>query len=120
MLADDAGVFDGTEAGGQVLHGAELAFRVRVVVGDMQAAVGRGDSEIAEQEGDWLGCHRRAAVGVDGELARCNPLFAEGFVEELFGERRAFAMGDHPPDDITAEDVQHDIEIEVRPLSGPQ
>ena len=55
---------------------------------------------------------------MDGELAGLDTLFAASIGEEFFGERGAFAMGDHPADDITAEDIQHDVEIEVSPLGG--
>ena len=50
---EGTGVLDGTEAGREawpILQGSELTFRVRVVVGDMRAAVGFGNTKIAEQE----------------------------------------------------------------------
>ena len=56
----DSGVLDRSEAVGEawpILQGAELAFRVRVVVGDVGAAVGLGDPEIAEEESYRLGGH---------------------------------------------------------------
>jgi hypothetical protein len=34
----------------------------------VRAAVGLGDAEVGEQQRGRLGGHRRAAVGVDGEL----------------------------------------------------
>jgi hypothetical protein len=49
-LRKRAAVLDGTKAVreiGPVLHGAELTFRVRIVVGDMGAAVSLGDTLIA-------------------------------------------------------------------------
>ena len=52
-----AGVLDRAEAGweaGPVLQGAELAFRVRVVVGDVRAAVGLGDAKVTQQESNRL------------------------------------------------------------------
>ena len=57
VYGEGPGVLDGAEAGGKgwpVFHGAELAFRVRVVVGDVRAAVGLGHAEIAGEKGDWL------------------------------------------------------------------
>ena len=70
--AEGVGVLIAAEAVGElgaIFHGAELAFGVRVVVAHMRAAVRLGHAELGQQEGDGLGGHRRAAVGVDGELA---------------------------------------------------
>ena len=63
----DSGVPDRSEAVGEawpILQGTELAFRVRVVVGDVGAAVGLGDPEIAEEEiyrlgRSWMSRDRR-------------------------------------------------------------
>ena len=49
------GVLDRAEAGWEarsILLGAELAFRVGVVIGDVRAAVGFGHTEIVEQKGN--------------------------------------------------------------------
>jgi hypothetical protein len=51
-LAEAARVFDGTEAVREtraVFEGAELAFRIRIVIGDMRTAVGLDDAEIGQQ-----------------------------------------------------------------------
>ena len=53
---------------------------------------------------------------MDGELIARDGLFAAGILKELPGELRAFAMGNHPADDVAAEDIEHDIKIEVSPL----
>ena len=71
-LAEGAAVLNAAEAIrklGTILHGVELAFRIRIVVGGVGPAVGFGDAEIGQQEGHRLAAHGRAAVGVDGELA---------------------------------------------------
>ena len=47
-----------------VFHGAELAFRIRVVVGDVRAAVWFRDTQIGQQEGHRFGTHRGAAIGM--------------------------------------------------------
>ena len=36
------------------------------------------------------------------------------------GQRRVLPVGDHPADRVAAEDVEHDVEVEVRPLRRPQ
>ena len=69
--AERAGVFDRAEPAGErraVLEGLEVGLRVRVVVGHVGAAVAAGDTEVDEQLSDRLGGHRRAPVGVQGEL----------------------------------------------------
>jgi len=45
-------------------------------------------------------------------------LLLAGFLDQLAGESSAFARGDHPADDIAAEDVQDDVEVKVGPLGG--
>ena len=72
-----------------VLHGAELAFRIRIVVEDVRPAVRLGDAQIGHQKGHRLGGHDFAAVGMDGELAGrtwCLPIV---FFDELLGQFRA-------------------------------
>ena len=36
--------------------------------------------------------------------------------DETLGQDRGFAVGEHPPDDVTAEDIKHDVQVGVRPL----
>ena len=53
-LAESTGILNRTETiwkFGTVLHGAELAFRIRIIVGSVGSAVGLGDAEIGQQEG---------------------------------------------------------------------
>ena len=93
LLAEGAAVLDAAEAIRElrtVLQGPELAFRIRVVIGNIRSAVGLGDAEIGHQKGDRLGRHDPAAVGVDGELAGGNLVLADGFLDELLGQFRAF------------------------------
>jgi hypothetical protein len=37
-------------------------------------------------------------------------------MNEPLGQGGALAMGHHPADDVPAEDVEHDVEVEVGPL----
>src|SRR5437879_13664239 len=57
-----------------VFHGAELAFRIRVVIGDMRAAVGLCNSQIDQQESYRLGTHRGAAISMLRELCALGAL----------------------------------------------
>ena len=47
-------------------------------------------------------------------------LFVAGLFDETTGERRVLPVCDHPADRVAAEDVEHDVEVEVRPLGRPQ
>ena len=58
-----------------VLQGAELTFRIRIVVRDVRTAVCFGDAQIGQQEGHRLGTHRGAAIGMQRELAGLDVLF---------------------------------------------
>ena len=53
-LAEAASVFDGTEAIREtrpVFQSAEVAFRIRIVIGDMPTAVGLDDAQVGQQQG---------------------------------------------------------------------
>ena len=80
--------------------------------------MGLGDAEIGQQESHRLAAHRRAAVGVDGELIRQDDLLFGSFFDEGPGEFGALARCHHPTDDVATEDVQYHVEIEVGPLYG--
>ena len=78
-LAEGARILNRAEAFGKlraVLQGFELAFPERIVIGDMRAAVSLGDARISQQQGDRLGGHGRAAVGVKSELVGSDVLLA--------------------------------------------
>ena len=88
--AERAGVLERAEAVGElgpVLEGLELGLGEGVVVGDVRPAVGLGDAEVGEQQGHRLGGHRRAAVGVDRELAGLDALLGAGLVDQPLGQR---------------------------------
>jgi len=92
LLAKGAAVLDAAEAIRElraVLHGAELAFRIRVVVGNIRPAVGLGNAQVGHQKGDRFGSHDLAAVGMDGELPGGNLVLADGLLNELLGQFRA-------------------------------
>ena len=60
LLAEGPGVLQRPEAFREsrpVFQSPEMAFRIRVIVGNMRAAVGFGDAQIRHQEGDGLRCH---------------------------------------------------------------
>src|ERR1041385_2427907 len=123
LLAEGATVLDAAEAVwevGPVLQGSELAFGIRVVVGDVGPAVSLGDAQVGHEKGDRLGGHDPAAVGVNVELASGNLMLADGFVDEPRGQFGALAGSHHPTGDVAAEDVEDDVEIKVGPFDRPQ
>lgn len=76
-----AGILNGTEPlrkARPILHGPELALRIRVVVGDVWAAVRFGDAQVAEQKSHGFGGHRGSAIGVDRERIGLDALFGTG------------------------------------------
>ena len=102
-----------------VFHGFEVAFRERIVVGGVRAAVRFGDAEIGEQEGGGLGFHGTATVGMQCQLAgRCGML-GGGVLEQRHEQRGAFSVSDAPANDSAAENIDDDVEVEVRPFGWP-
>ena len=61
----------------------EVGLAEGIVVGDVRSGVGLGDAEVREQQGDRLGRHRRAAVGVDGQLPTLDSLARAGLGDQL-------------------------------------
>ena len=59
-------------------------------------------------------------IGVKGELAGSNLVLFASRGDELLGQFFALPIGNHPSDDVTAEDVEDRIEVEVGPLGRPQ
>ncbi len=48
-----------------------------------------------------------------------NPLLAAAFGDQALGQRRRLSQGDHPADDVAAEDVQDDVQIVIGPRGRP-
>ena len=74
-----------------------------------------GDAEVGEQLRGAFRGHGRAAVRVQGEHLGLDALLQAALLDEAGGERGGFPFGEHPTDDVSAEDVEQDIEIEVGP-----
>src|SRR5947209_18986674 len=83
----------------------------------MRPAMRLGDAKIGQQEGGWLGLHRSAAIGVQRKLARWDSMLDKGVVKHLLEEDGVFGIGDTPADDAAAEDVEDDIQVEIRPFA---
>ena len=105
---------------GPVLERLELRLAVGVVGGGVGPVVGLGDAEVGEQEGDGLGGHRAAAVGVHGQRARLDLLLLAGLGDQVLGDVGVLAVLDGPADGVAAEDVEDHVEVEVRPFRGAE
>ena len=94
-------------------------FGVRVIVGNVRATVRLGDIEIYQQRGHWLGPHAGAAIGVQCEATGSDVLFGNGVGDQLLGQLSGLAMGDHPADDVAAEDIEDYVQMKAGPLPRP-
>ena len=103
-----------------VLERLKLRFRERIVVRHVRAAVGLGHAEVGQQQRHRFALHGRPAVRMERELARLNAVLRAGLADEVLGQGRALVWGEHPADHVPAEDVEDDVEIEVRPLRRTQ
>src|SRR5438046_1681035 len=82
--------------------------------------MGLGDAEMAEKLSNPDRMHGRSAVGVQGELTRIDALLGAGLGDQALGQRGGLGVCDKPADDVAAEDVEDDVEVEVVPLGGPE
>ena len=103
-----------------VLERLELRFRKRIVVRHVRAAVGLGHAEVGQQQRHRFALHGRPAVRMERELARLNAVLRAGLADEALGQGGALVGREHPADHVPAEDVEDDVEIEVRPLRRTQ
>jgi len=112
FTAERSCLFDVVEAlreARSIFQRLELRFRIRVVVGNVRARMALGYAQIGKEEGDGLGCHRAAAIRMNGERVGENPFAGGGFLEQKARERLAFSVGQEPPDDVPTVDVDDDV-----------
>lgn len=82
----------------------------------MRATVALRDAEVEIEQRRRLRSHRRAAADVDVELVACDALLLAARFDELLSDGRGLARRDLSADDVAAEDVEDDVESEIRPL----
>lgn len=87
------------------LQGVEVRLAEGVVIAGVGPAVGLGDAQVGEEQGDRLGLHAGAAVGVQSELAGADVLFVAGLGDKLLGQSGGFAGSNHPADQVAAGDI---------------
>ena len=56
---------------------------------------------------------------MQGQRAGHDILFVDGIGDQLLGEFRGFPVGDHPTDDVAAENIEDHVQVKVRPLDRP-
>jgi hypothetical protein len=95
-----------------VLQGLEVGFDERVVVRCLRSAVAAADLEVGEELGDGLAGHRRATVGVHGQLVGVDAFAACGVGDECLGELAVLGGGDQVPDDVAGPDVDDRVQVE--------
>ena len=105
---------------GSVLHGLKLALGKGIIVRDMGAAVTLGDAQGGQQLGHGMGRHGRSSIAVDGQLVLGNVLLDECLPNQALRQIGTLAMGEHPADDVTAEDVENHVEVEIGPFFWAQ
>lgn len=88
-------------------------FGVGVVVGHVRAAVAASDTEIDEELGDGLRCHRAAPIGVQGELIGFDAVGGDRVGDERLGELAGLGFCDHPGNDVAAVDVDDHEQLVV-------
>ena len=119
LAAVGAGVLDVVEPLGElgpVLQGLEVRLRVGVVAGGVRATVRLDDAEVGEEERQWLGAHRAAAVGVQGQHLGGDLLLLGRLLDQRLGELRVLAVLHGPADDVATEHVEDHVQVEPGPL----
>ena len=104
---------------GPILQRFILAFRERIVIGNVRAAVRFGDSQRSQQMSNLMRCHRRAAVAVNDQLAGLDSLFFDRFLNQLFGQISTLAMGQHPANSAATVNVDDRVKVVIGPFLGP-
>jgi hypothetical protein len=93
-----------------------LTLRVGVVVRHMRTTVGLLHTEVGEQKGHGLRGHRRAAIGMHGQLVASDVLLRARLLEQRHSQRFTLPVRHQPADYVTAEDVEDHVQLKVRPL----
>ena len=68
---------------GPVLQSAKLAFRVRVVVGNVGSAVRLGNAKVVQQKRNVFGAHHFPPVSMNGERSNRYFVFLDGFLNSI-------------------------------------
>ncbi len=112
------GILEWSEApriGWPVLHGLELCFWIRVVVGGVRACERSFFAQIVEQLHDRRRCHGTSPIAVDHQLIGPYALAVAGGLDQGVCQTEGLAVGEGPSHDESAEDVYDSVERIVGP-----
>ena len=65
---------------------------------------------------DRFGAHAGAAIGEQGQRTGHDVLLVDGVGNQLLGELSGLAVGDHPTNNVAAENIQYDVQGKAGPL----
>ncbi len=100
----------------RILQRFEQALAEGVVVALLRPAEAGLDTQVGEFFGQGPGSHRRPPIRMQCDLVGRKVFAHRDLFDEVASQRAGLAGAEHPAHDITAEDVDDDIQIEVRPL----
>lgn len=104
---------------GPELHRFEVTFRERIVVACVRTRVALDYAQLHQECGHGLAGHRRASVGMQGELTGRDLLTHQSLLDQRFGELGILLFCDTPADHIAAIDVKKHVEVVIAPLDWP-
>jgi len=119
LLAMVAGIFNASEAVREIrpiLQRFELGLGIGVVIRDIGSAMSLGDIQIDQQGSHRLAAHAGTAVGMQRQRVRRDIVLGHRLGDQLLGQFGGFPQGDHPADDIAAENIQDHIQVETGPF----
>ena len=105
---------------GTVFHSLELRLRVRIVIRDARSRMSLGYAQISQQHCQRFGLHRTAAIGMQGQLIRQDPLLVAGLADQFLGQGDRLAIGEQPAWDVATEDVDDDVQLVIGSLRRTQ
>ncbi len=70
-------------------------------------------AQISQQHRQRFGLHRTAAIGMQCQLIRQDPLLEAGFAGQFFGQGGRLTIGEQSARDVATEDVDDDVQLVI-------
>ena len=118
-LAMATGILNTSEADREIrpiLQRFELGLGIGIVIRDIGSAMGLGDIQVDQQGSHRLAAHAGTAIGMQRQRVRRDVVLGHRLGDQLLGQLGGFPQGDHPADDIAAENIQDHIQVETGPF----